>query len=468
MSNERDIFDDLLKSQLNDLSGDVSLADWDAIEAKLDAQEPKRKIMWWFWLTGVLVLGVIASLFLIKSAPTESNDGLTQTQVTEIEDPQESVIKNKIIPTEAPRNAEANKSNQPEINSHVSTKLPRSNGDNNLPTKNEVDNEPGVQSSKGGENPGFTTASDRGNQDISNQEPNNNQSGKQSGGNETPTVQSIPFNPGWILDTGEPALALLKPVTAPNTDNDLKAGNVPDGSKVTRWEIGLSASPNWAAKIISPNGGDAWRTNDKYNDIVKNMENGGVSYRLEARVNRYFGKIFYSTVGFGYNQIEENVRYNYIVDKHVTEVESTKKLEYSELHPLLRDTVNYSGANTYRYFEVPLRVGIVKPVLNNRARLRVESGFKYIYLQSMEGQRTDVTSLRLMDLKDAQDLYSKNNLGFSVSAGLFFNLSDNLDLGFTPFYSMSLTSIREKNEGIKDRPYNTGLNINLHHSLWKK
>ena len=51
MSNKHDIFDDLIKSQLEGFEANVSMADWDAIEAQLPVTKRNKVAAYW-WVTG--------------------------------------------------------------------------------------------------------------------------------------------------------------------------------------------------------------------------------------------------------------------------------------------------------------------------------------------------------------------------------------------------------------------------------
>lgn len=457
MNENKDIFDDLLKSQLDDLTGEVSFDDWEAIESRLDAMEEKKRApLWWFWLAGIVIVGAVSTVLYTQLKSPVSDEIATSYTPTEGTTKEPVVIKNN-IPTEAPAEAEANNPNQRErgvvqqtssvaktntptyaaatatsteisdtttsdvvvsdINDDSKT-LSRSNGNNNLPTKNRVDNEPGDSSSKGGRISGFTSVD-----------------------------SSIKVN---------------------NNDKTTPKGENGNSVKQAKWEVGIAASPTWASKIISPNGENSWRINPRYNSIAKSMESGGVSYRAGLYVNRYFGQIFYAGAGFNYNQAEENIAYDYIVTEFVTELEDFDELIISPRNPLLYDTVKQFGRNTYKFVEIPFRVGLNKPVLNDRLNLRLETGFKYIYLASLQGNKADVTNLELLSLKEVKDQYSLHNFGLTTSVGIFFNINKSMTWGMTPYYSWSLSSIRNKNEGIKDKPYTYGLNLNLQHKIWSK
>jgi len=105
VSNKHDIFDDLIKSQLEGFEANVSMADWDAIEAQLPVTKRNKVAAYW-WVTG-LVLLVVGSLATIVWKNFNQSSQVPN-EVAVIDDAQtikeESVVKNNNIPTptEAP------------------------------------------------------------------------------------------------------------------------------------------------------------------------------------------------------------------------------------------------------------------------------------------------------------------------------------------------------------------------------
>ncbi|MFT5725268.1 MAG: hypothetical protein ACI9JN_002392 [Bacteroidia bacterium] len=437
MSNQNDIFDDLIKSQLEGFDANVSMADWDAIEAKLGgAKRKKVAAYWWVAAAVVLVSGMMAVVSLLNNT---SNPDLSNTEVVLSEEDassnKESVVKNYLpIPTEAPSETATNEPNQLEkVNTVIKTTLSgvetktslRSTTEaDRLPT-NIVDIKPRGFHTKGVENLGFSTD----------------------------------FNLETLSSVASPA-SLLDP-----SGNTIKFKASREESK---WELGFSASPTWASKVINPNGENSWKINEEFDLIASTMESGTVSYQFEARVNRYFNDHVYLGLGINYNQVAEQVSYDYIVDYFVDE-DVIKKEVNNEYDPRLHTEVKYSGKNVYHYIEVPARLGFIQSVPNSNLQIRVEAGLRYMILADMSGKKVGVTRTdSLMDLKTSMATYSRHNLGFTTNAGLFWQVNTKMDFGFIPYYNLSMSSIRKRDEGITEKPYNFGVNFSLQHKIWIK
>ena len=447
MSNKNDIFDDLIKSQLEGFDANVSMADWDAIEAKLPATQRKKVAAYW-WVTGLalLVVGVLTATYWDKFTTSDNkSEGIVlvdENQATQ----KESVVKNNYIPTpnEAPTEKTVNEPNQPEnlnteiittTSSEVETKtsVQSTTGPDNLPT-NIVDIKADDDRIKGAVDSAFST-------EIADNSSNNDVD---------PVKKENPITT-IIADTSKPG----------NTIDPIKPEVKP------KWEIALSASPSWANKLISPNGDNAWRINREYENIAKTMESGSVSFQFEAKLNRYVTENIYFNTGINYNQVQERINYDYKVTEFPTEREAFKVLEYAPIHPSATIDVKYSGTNTYHYFEAPIRIGYITKIPGTQMNVRAETGLRYMVLADMSGQRTDVTRIdSLVDLKSALGDYNRHNLGATANVGLYWGIMKGKgDIGVTTYYNYALTSIRKRDEGITEKPYNFGLNVTLQRKI---
>lgn len=447
MSNKHDIFDDLIKSQLEGFEANVSMADWDAIEAKLPVASRNKVAAYW-WVTGLVLLlvGSLATIFWnnFKESATVPSEVVVVDNTQTIK--QESVVKNNNTPTptEAPIEKTVNEPNQPErINTEITTT-----------TSSEVEIKTSVQS---------TTGPDKLPTNIVDIKADENRiKGVVDSAFSTEITDKSSTNDVDPVKTVDPITVVL--------DDTIQTGNTNDPTQPTfipKWEIGLSATPTWANKIINPNGGNAWRINKDYNNIAKSMESGSISYQFEARINRYVKENVYFNAGINYNQISEKVNYNYIVTDLTHEDVVRKELSYTPLDPRIGSIeVKYSGTNTYHYFEVPVRIGYIQKVPNSNIRFRFETGLRYMVLADMSGKKTDVTQVKdLIELKSSLGDYSRHNMGATANAGIYWAIGENTDFGIIGSTNYALTSIRKRDEGITEKPYNFGLNFSLQRKL---
>jgi hypothetical protein len=462
VSNNHDIFDDLIKSQLDGFDANVSMTDWDAIAAKLPVAETKKGFAYW-WLAGIaiLVIGVTSYVALFQNADkqTAPNEVVLNNEATSPN--QESVVKNNNIPTpnEAPSTKTVNEPNQPEnlntdLNSTTSngvdtkTSSRSTTGTDNLPTNN-VDNKPDETHTKGVEDSGFSTVnSDKASTDDVDPE-------KQT--------EADPKNIADVVDPGNKDETKVENIDSPNPD---KKDNILPVK--TKWEIGLSASPTWASKLISVNGANGWKVNPLFDQIASSMESGTISYQVEGKLNRYFNDHLYLGVGLNYNQVAEQVSYDYIVD-YVVVVDPILRTVTNEADPRIHDEVSYNGRNVYHFVEVPVRIGYLQEIPNTKFQIRGETGLRYMALMDMSGKKVGVTYTdSLVNLKSSLNDYSRHNVGATATLGLMRSIGENTDFGATVTYNYALTSIRKRDEGITEKPYNFGLNFSLQHKIWRK
>jgi len=453
-------FDELLRGQMEGLESSVSSADWDAIVNKLDAVEEKKAApVWWPYLAaGIVVL--VGGLFwlLTPSSDLDSGDAVVNHETPAvIETPsstndseQSDVVENIKIPTNEAQ--AANRANQPNT--------PNERTDVQRPEPNVPAIPVGDAGDVVGETPGITTPSnDReiANEDSDKPDESNSKEIAQDDNQETANPdKDLPTN----VDNNKPGVISNKDEGRSNPGFSTSS----NGS----WELGVSFTPNWASKIIRGNGDLAWRINPRFDEITKAMETGSYSYQLNVDVNRYFGKNWFISSGLTYNQVEESVSYDYIVDGFYDENVNQKTLDFVPWNPSLHYRVNYTGINQYRYLQIPLQLGFVDTlnVKGRQFKLKVESGVQYMGLLGMTGKKLGVTDIReLEDLSTQVDNYSRNNIGANTSIGLYWIAGPRMDLGFSGFGSLALSSIRSKNEAIKERPYNTGLHIGLNYKL---
>ena len=75
MKPEHEIFDDQLKSMLGGFEGSVSPDTWDAIAGAMDAPVKRRAAIYWYWLTGLVLLTVGAALYFFHWKDTNGPEG---------------------------------------------------------------------------------------------------------------------------------------------------------------------------------------------------------------------------------------------------------------------------------------------------------------------------------------------------------------------------------------------------------
>ncbi|MCB9262401.1 MAG: hypothetical protein H6607_08515 [Flavobacteriales bacterium] len=435
MEERKDIFDDLLKSQLEGLMGDVSFDEsWSAISEKLDLVDGKKRRIapFWIWAAAGLAL-LVGGYGVFKSMNHGKTHETNQNVIAEKSTNKKIKINKNTLPTEVPADDQANESNQPEKRNAKFKRV------------DELEN----QSTADGSTP-YRFA-----------------------------YQTINLQPRQyflinknIVPFGKVALNYLptinKTVDSESESSPRKGWRRPDFSTNTSpWEFELTASPSLVGKLVNLNTVNSWLINRDYKSVL-NMEGKSFGYQVEAEANYMLKKGFYLSSGVGLNQITESINYNYINKTFVQVDMTTEKLSYNERPPNAFDTISYNGINSYKFIEVPLRMGFVLLNDNKELSLRAETGLKYMYLTNMSGFKADETYLSLENLQSQFDKYNRHGVGFTSSIGIYKQLKSGFELGAIPYYNINLSSLRRNDAAIKVKPYNYGFNVSLHYKLSSK
>ncbi len=442
MSQNNDIFDDFLKSALTDLEGDVSSQAWDQITSKLDAPKRRRVIGWWL-LAGMLVVGLGIGI-LSTLDQNQEIDGTTQD--VEIIDPNSSE-------TTTPKDLNASKDIQVV---EEATEIEESRSIDQIPTiklQDVVPTTPAFEIVNDGVNDGLNPSFTDWTYDFLRIE------GKQVP--QLTDIMSAPINKAIFYASEKDANEFNRIPTS--NKGSRKAPGTP--SNKGSWELGLSASPAFAAKLIKPNGDFSGLLNRSYTGITEKDEKTGFSYQLAFNANHHINKWIFLSSGLQYNQLGEAINYDFVIDSApVLNATETRIDDYLPIPAGAREHVQYNGHNTYHYAEIPVKLGIVVPILRDRVELRTEVGIQFSYLFATSGKKIDLTYLSLNNL-DVRNGYNRVNMGGVITSGVYFITNERMEWGLTPYYQMSLTSIRSAKSAIQERPYNYGLNVRLNYRL---
>jgi len=442
VSQNNDIFDDFLKSAMADLEGDVSSQAWDQIASKLDAPKRRRVIGWWL-LAGMLAIGLGIGI-LSTLDQNQEIDGTTLDV---------DVIDQNSSETTSPIDQNASKDIQVV---EEATEIEESRSVDQIPTIKLQDVVPTT--------PAFEIVNDGVNDGLNQSFTDWTFENLRIEGKQVPQltdIMSAPINKAIFYASEKDAHEFNRIPTS--NKGSRKAPGTP--SNKGSWELGLSASPAFAAKLIKPNGDFSGLLNQNYKGITEKDEKTGFSYQLALNANLHINKWLYISSGLQYNQLGEAIDYDFVIDSApVLNATKTRIDSMIPIDPRVREHVQYNGHNTYHYAEIPVKLGIVVPILRDRVELRTEVGIQFSYLFATSGKKIDLTFLSLNNL-DLREGYNRVNMGGVVTSGLYFITNERMEWGVTPYYQMSLTSIRSATSAIQERPYNYGLNVRFNYRL---
>ncbi|MFT5480234.1 MAG: hypothetical protein ACI9NN_001201, partial [Bacteroidia bacterium] len=430
---------------LGNLEGDFSFDDWSAIASTLDkAQNKRRAAMWWIIAAGCLLL--IGTFFFVGS---EKQSIETKATTAEVSPTQESIVNN--IPTTP---SKANDGVDQVIDQkHASTSTNRSSKEDLF-----VDPLAVVKRIKVASSPKTISAI---NKLVVRSRPFADRATGILGqyGLVLPQLDHLELLDITLLESGK----FLPTPEATNSPKTL--------SSKGRWELGLSASPSIASKLIRSNKEYAWLLNRRYSDLANTSERRNVSYQLSLDANYFLNDHWYLNTGLTFNQLSEQVSYNFVIDDIPVPNYEQKVLRYGPRQPNQFVSVQYGGNNTYNFIQIPFKLGTMHTIMQDRLELRSEFGFQYMNLISAKGEKMGTTILDLVNLADKQlrqTIYKRHNLGAGLNFGLYCPIGDRWNLGGTSYFETALLSQRNSDSPLKDRPYSYGFNINLNYSLLSK
>lgn len=416
------------------MEGDVSPLAWERIANALDAQDAKRRPLFWWWLAGVLVVG-IASVFMYfnwSSSPSTTTIESFHLEDSVMHNSQVNLVQKENISEKDDASSVIEKnSNTKEIssvkrtNTHKSNATEQSEVEYIIPSFNEM------------------------------------------------VIQMRPISGFGNFSLANPTLSIFN---APEigaddfykipTINKGKQKDHQDPKNKGLWELGLSASPALAARLIqTTNSTKSGLLNKYYQEKIDGKENSGNSYQLSFNVNRYLTKSLYISTSVQYDRIIESVSYDHVIDSYPHVNYNESKIEgYS---PRPAEYVQYNGNNTYQFIEIPVKFGIVVTVFRDKLTLRTQAGVQYMYLLSKSGSKIDATYLDLVNVKSS-NLYNKNNFGGMISTGLYYGFGTKLEFGAQYYFQRNFTSMKSNEAVLLNTPMSYGFNLSLNYKLLSK
>jgi len=469
LSKEKHILDDVLRNAASRSDIPDMSASWDGIASGLDALQRRRKRRLIVFFSALLLTG-IASVLWFTNSPRDVISEDVQDPTTEITQ----------TPTTPQVDAETE---QPVVTDSEFENVGNEDGANPEQTP-EIQNSEDypVVASTDVETPSATNSTDHDEieQDHSADQPEIDserdvaidEESVEDGSSEITEVENDPIDviqpdADSEAETEEEEIVEADPEKdgEVETETPAESGNEdPIAKNGSGWEINIAASPGLAAKLIAESANFGWLVNQAYSDIA-NSESSSFSYQVDLGVNRKFNDRFYMGLGLRYVEREERVQYDYTIDKLVTIRESEKTLQYTELAPVLWRDVNYDGLNRYQFIDIPVRFGILTP-LNDKVSWRNEFSVNYSRLIAVSGKKVDNTFLELIDANSLK--LNKDNVGVTAKTGIMWSASPRLDWTLDGLYNMNMSSLRAKEQGLLERPFNYGMTIGANYKILTK
>lgn len=417
MSDIRKHSDDLLRDKFLSFEGDIPMSDWDIIADRL---EKKRRFAWIWWaaIPFILISGLSILTYHFSQKQSVINGNLIVEKEIIVQEKSSSAIEqSNSDKTEIPEENTAFNSQSISTSSQSEAATIKSNS----PKFNDLEAEQGNKQLQ----PLF---------DI-----------------ETILMygQSVPQL--WHATPEKVTLFTIEPIVHPKRKDKERI-------KIT-YEAGVNIAPAMGLDKIKEN--KVRSIHKEYfasiagSSILGSGFNNGLHFQINLGNKWYLRPGIYSSEYSVYHQ------YNYI-DSVAPRVNDNNEITHyvKRINP---EVISYNGKSSIKYITVPLIFGN-RTSLNTHWGIESKLGFNVSRLLDASGQWVNPTNLELQSINSNNSI-KKWNTGMSISTGLFYKTNKNLIFTVEPNFATMLGSANPKNNPVKTRYYNYGINLNVNYIL---
>ena len=483
MSDQRNIWDDKLRSSLEGLEGDIRMDSWDAIASSLDQRDRKRRVFFYISIAALLVL--VSGLGWHFFGGTTSEDGLTPTEI--VQDTEQQQADDPIVDTPAEENTQAEQttevlepSNTPDPITNTNPQASESPSPRANAEKGNIGSDKGVADSRNPEKDVKQTPDQKGadTPDKVEKEPSIAQQERERNEKATPELPVLPEKGGMIPNVpaqkdsakqeqeiepeSQPVVAAKADSVKPEPNNNLVVKPDLKGN----FELGLTFNTSLVQQLLGVNGNEKWRLNDRFMNIQDSSQRASAGFNLRLNALWYINDQWYIASGLSYTQKQENVNYDFTITEGYHLDENKRELVAFPWPVALHQQVEFNNTNTYQFAEIPLRIGKIVD-LSEHWELRAEAGLNYMFMLGATGQSIDESFLTLTDLSKHQFL-KQHVLGAGLKAGLYYTPDNYWRFGLEPGYETTINSIYNKQSAVRVNPYNYGLHFTANYLLMKR
>lgn len=227
------------------------------------------------------------------------------------------------------------------------------------------------------------------------------------------------------------------------------------------WTYSLNIYPNFAFREFKIDPSKKALLHSDFIDAMQNSERSGINMNVGFEVSRRVGAITYINSGIEYINNSYQAEYDFLNFRNAIFNESTGEIAY---YTLRKDPqrIAFSDINSFHFLNIPLSVSY-QPWATDHLRINLEFGFSALYFLKAEGSSIDYKTLDLIDLD--QRSYRKFMASSSLTIGVQYFVSRNINLGIEPTLMYFTNSIYTEEYPFEVIPYSMGVNFKLQMKL---
>lgn len=227
------------------------------------------------------------------------------------------------------------------------------------------------------------------------------------------------------------------------------------------WAYSLNIYPNFAFREFRIDRRKRALLHSDFIDAMENAERSGLNMNLGFELSRRVGAITYINTGIEYINNSYQAEFDFVNFRNANFDNSTGEIvNYTMRKDPKR--IAFSDVNSFHFINFPLSVSY-QPWATDHLRINLEFGFSALYFLKAQGSTIDYKSLELIDLNERP--YRKFMASSSLSIGVQYYVSRNMNIGIEPTMMYFTNSIYTEDYPFEVIPYSMGVNFKLQMKL---
>ncbi len=226
------------------------------------------------------------------------------------------------------------------------------------------------------------------------------------------------------------------------------------------WSYSLNIYPNFAFREFRVDPSKQALLHADFIDAMQNSERSGINLNVGFEISRRVGAITYINSGIEYINNSYRAEFDFVNFRHANFDDRGEIRNYT----LRKDPerIAFSDVNSFHFVNIPFSVSY-QPWATDHLRINLELGFSVLYFLKAQGSTIDYRTLDLIDLNERS--YRRFMASTSLSIGLQYYVSRNMNIGIEPTMMYFSNSIYTEEYPFEVIPYSMGVNFKLQMKL---
>lgn len=227
------------------------------------------------------------------------------------------------------------------------------------------------------------------------------------------------------------------------------------------WTYSLNIYPNFAFREFRIDRRKRALLHSDFIDAMQNAERSGLNMNVGFEVSRRVGAITYINTGVEYINNSYRAEFDFLNFRNANfDANTGEIINYS----IRKDPqqIAFSNINSFHFLNIPFSVSY-QPWATDHIRINLEFGFSALYFLKAQGSTIDYRTLETIDLNDRP--YRKFMASSSLTIGLQYYVSSNMNIGIEPTMMYFTNSIYTEEYPFEVIPYSMGVNFKLQMKL---